>query len=109
MAARIVGWRQERRNTLRGFATIEFPSGLILAEIAVHQSARSCWAQPPSRPWVKDGALVPGERPGKFKWQPLISFATPEIRDAWSHQVIAAVRSAHPDALDPETSDLLPE
>jgi hypothetical protein len=100
MGIRILNWREELRNTLRGFATIEFSSGLIIAEVAIHCSfdETSAWAQPPSRPWLHQGALVIDDR-GRPKYQPIISFATPDIRRIWSQQVIAAIRADYPKVL----------
>jgi hypothetical protein len=34
--AQLLAWRPLRKNTLRGFAKVQFGSGLIVDEIAVH-------------------------------------------------------------------------
>lgn len=53
------GWRPLRRNTLLGFASIEIVElDLKVHEITIHQKGDRQWAALPSRPWVKDGAVV---------------------------------------------------
>ena len=94
--ARMLAWRPLARNTLLGFARVQFTSGLIISEIAVHRSGTRVWAAPPSRPWIEEGDLVKDDR-GKIRYQPLISFANHGVQASWSRQVIAAVREVHPD------------
>lgn len=44
----------------------------------------------------RDGKQI--ERNGKPAWQPVVSFATKEVRDRFSAAVIAAIEAAHPEA-----------
>ena len=46
----------------------------------------------------KTGTIMTDDA-GKTRWQPLVSFASRAIRDAWSKQVIDAVHQKYPDAL----------
>ena len=94
--ARLMAWRPLARQTLLGFARVQFTSGLTISEIAVHRSGSRVWAAPPSRPWIEEGDLVKDDR-GKIKYQPLISFANHGVQASWSRQVIAAVREAQPE------------
>jgi hypothetical protein len=92
-------FRARVQNTLRGFARVRFPSGLMIHEIALHVAGGRAWALPPSRPMVdRDGAVL-RDRDRKTRWQLLITFADKNIRDNWSAQVVAAVHEAFPDAL----------
>jgi hypothetical protein len=34
--SRLLEWRPLRKNTLRGFAKVQFPSGVIIAEVGIH-------------------------------------------------------------------------
>jgi hypothetical protein len=97
--SRLLEWRPLRKNTLRGFAKVQFLSGVIIAEIGIHVAGSRAWASPPSRPWVQDNAVVLGEA-GKPRWQPLIEFATDGVRSSWSRQVLAAVREGHPEVFE---------
>lgn len=93
--AKLIDWRPMNKNSLLGFAKVQFSSGLIIAEIAVHRSGSRLWAQPPSRPWIENNALVIDER-GKPKYTPLISFAHHGVQASWSRQVLRALRESHP-------------
>lgn len=101
---RIIDWRPLHRNTLRGFARVAFPSGLIVAEVAVHQAGSKVWAQPPGRPMLdRDGAALRADD-GKIRYAPIVAFANHGTRAGWSRQVITALREAYPDALEPAES-----
>jgi hypothetical protein len=94
----ILNFKPLTKNTLRGFATVRFPSGLVMHEIGIHTSHGRAWAAPPARPMVKDGRQLADDA-GKARWQCLIEFADKATRDAWSTQVIAALNLQHPDVL----------
>jgi hypothetical protein len=91
-----------QRNSLRGFARVRFRSGLVISEIAIHVTGGRAWASPPARQMLDRNGTPLRDENGKFRWQPLISFATKVQRDDWSDQVVAAVLAAYPDALAAE-------
>jgi hypothetical protein len=82
------------RNSLRGFARVRMPSGMIFHEVVVHHSGDTWWASPAARP-VSDKA-------GKSTWQPTVTFASKEIRDRFSAGVITALRISHPEVFNDE-------
>jgi hypothetical protein len=87
---RVQEFRLLRRNSLRRFATVQFHSGLIVAENAIHVLGSRVWAAPPSRPMIdRDGAELRDEE-GKIRYVPVISFQTHGVRSSWSRQIIAA-------------------
>jgi hypothetical protein len=93
-------WRVIRRNSLRGFAKVRFPSGLIISEIAVHAAGDGrFWASPPARQMVGSDGHVLRDSNGKPRWQPVIEFVDKGRRDAWSASVIQSVADAYPTAL----------
>ena len=99
MSVVIEEFRPVVKNTLRGFARARFQSGLVIDEIAIHVGTDDgrTWASPPARPMVdKDGVAMRDPKTGKVRYQGLITFATAKIRDAWSEQIIRAVREKHP-------------
>ena len=56
---KLVEWRARQQNTLRGFATVELPSGLIIRDVAIHEKAGKWWASLPARPQLDaDGRQV---------------------------------------------------
>lgn len=94
----LAAWRPLAKNSLRGFATIKQPSGMVIADIAVHERDGKAWASPPGKPMLdRDGRQMRDDA-GKLRWSALISFADRATQDAWSAGVVAAVRDQHPDA-----------
>jgi hypothetical protein len=88
------------KNSLRGFARVRFPSGLVIAEISLHVANGRAWASPPSRQMVgADGLVMRDAATGKPRWQPLITFTDKNTRDRWSASIVDAVHAAHPEAL----------
>ncbi len=85
------------RNSLRGFARARMPSGVIFHDVGIYEKDGARWASPPSKAMIgRDGKQI--ERNGKPAWQPVVSFATKEVRDRFSAAVIAAIEAAHPEA-----------
>ena len=79
------------RSTLKGFAEISFADlGMIIRDIAIHAKGRSSWAQPPAKPWVRDGVLAK-DGDGKVLYVPIFDFTSKENRSQFSAAVIAAV------------------
>ena len=84
-------WRPMRKNTLLGFARIRIAEmRLVIHDVAVHEKNGILWAQPPSKPWLKDGALITGEG-GKVQYSPIFEFDGREVREAFSRAVVNAV------------------
>jgi hypothetical protein len=94
--ARLLDWRPLIKHTLLGFAKVQFSSGLIINDIAIHRTGNRVWASPPARPWIENDALKRDER-NKIKYQTLISFANHGVQASWSRQVLRALRKEHPE------------
>jgi|SRR5262245_43890719 len=100
LSIRCVGWRHLCKNTLRGFATIQVAElRMTMREVAVHEQNGKTWAQPPSRPWVKEGQLVRGQD-GKVQYSPLFEFDNGAVRAAFSDAVVRAVLTFDAHALE---------
>lgn len=94
---KILDWRPMARNSLLGFAKVEFPSGMIVSDVTVLQGEKGPWASPPSKPMTgRDGAVKKGDD-GKVRYTPIIEFTSKDIRNKWSEAVIAAMQAAHPE------------
>jgi hypothetical protein len=97
----IEDFRAIHKNSLRGFARVRLPSGLILHDVGIHTGGdHKAWASPPSRPMLdhEDRALRGPD--GKIiRYATIIAFATKEHRDRFSQVVVDAMREAHPEAL----------
>ncbi len=85
------------RNSLRGFARVRMPSGMIFHDVTIHAKDGARWASPASKPLIgRDGSPI--MRDGKASYMPIISFATKQARDKFSAAVIGAIEAAHPEA-----------
>lgn len=94
---KILDWREMRRNSLLGFAKVEFASGLIIADVTILTGERGPWASPPSKPMVSRDGTVMKDESGKICYVPIIEFTSKDIRNKWSGSIIEAMRTAHPE------------
>lgn len=101
---RVLEFKPLAKNSLRGFATVEFPSGLIMSDVSVHVSHGRPWASPPSRPMIDREGQAMRDGEGKLRYSPVVTFTDKAVRGRWSDSVIAAIRAAHPDALTDEVA-----
>jgi hypothetical protein len=87
------------RNTLRGFARVRTPSGMVLHDVAIHQKNSIAWASPPDKPMIGRDGTVMRDAAGKIKYTRLVGFTSRELHDRLSAAVIAALRDRYPEAL----------
>jgi hypothetical protein len=100
LTIRCISWRQFCKSTVRGFATIQIVElRMTMREVVIHERNGKTWAQPPSRPWMKEGQVVRGED-GKVQYSPLFEFDNGAVRTAFSDAVIRAVLTYDPHALE---------
>jgi hypothetical protein len=84
--------------------TAHLPSGLTLHEVAVHTRDGAWWISLPAKPMLQDGAVL-REANGKVRYgPPLVTFADPEVRSRFSHEIIEALRRVHPEIFAVESS-----
>ena len=88
-----------RRNSLRGFAEVQLPSGMIMSDVGIYVTEGRPWASPPSKPMLDRNGSVVRDDAGKVRYSPIITFASKELRDRFSAAIIAAMTIAHPGEL----------
>jgi hypothetical protein len=99
VSATIEEFKPLSKNSLRGFAHVRMPSGVIFHDVSIHNSSGAWWASPASKPQInRDGMCLRG-RDGKILYVPIVSFASRELREKFSNSIIEAMRTAHPEAL----------
>jgi hypothetical protein len=96
-------WRPLQKNTLRGFATVELPIGLVITDISVHTKNGKSWASFPAKIQIdKDGQ--PRTADGKIQYAKILEWRNRDLSDRFSDAVIQSVLAEYPDALDDGTS-----
>lgn len=88
-------------TSLRGFARVRTPGGLIFHDVAIHKARENghAWAAPASKPRLTRDGTQQRDANGKALFSPVVTFASRELRDRFSDAVVAAVEAAHPGAL----------
>ena len=95
---RLLRWKPVIKVSLRGFADVRLPSGLIVRECPVHLSGGRRWATLPAKSQIdRDGQLRHDGR-GKIAYTALFEWATSDLRDGFSARVVEIVLEQHPDA-----------
>ena len=94
---KLIEWSSLDRGTLKGYATVEMPSGMVMHDCPVFRSEDGQWSSiPASKPLVGAGG-VSRDKTGKARFIPIITFTTKQHRDRWSGAVVAALRAARPE------------
>lgn len=89
---RCVDYRAFSKGFLKGFVTLELPSGLILPNCTHHENGGTEWIGVPGRPLIDpEGNLMRTDR-GKPRYVQSIGFATEEIKSAFLSQALRGVR-----------------
>jgi hypothetical protein len=95
---RLISFKPLIKGALRGFAHIELPIGLRIADCPVLISHGKAWAPPPSKPVLdREGRHV--EVNGKKQYAPILEWRDRDLADRFSAAVVELVREAHPDGL----------
>jgi hypothetical protein len=87
------------KGALRGFATVQLPIGIVIADVPICTSHGKTWASLPSKP-ILDADGRHAEEGGKRKYAPILRWANRATADRWSQAVVDLVRQHHPDAMD---------
>ncbi len=99
---RLVGWKPLPKNSLRGFATVELPIGLTIADIPVLIGKNGPWASLPSKPQIDRDGTHKRDANGKPLYVAILSWRDRELSARFSDSVVALVRDADAHALDGE-------
>ena len=92
-------WKPLRKGSLVGFVSITMPSGITIHEVSILETNGRFWASPPSKPMIdRDGRVMIGDD-GKRRYAPFLEFSDRDTRSRWSAGVVAALRTAEPEAL----------
>jgi hypothetical protein len=85
---RLIEFRPLSKNTLRGFAVLELPSGLVVRDVSIHQKGEKCWAGLPSRPMVGSDDKVIRNHAGKVQYAAMLGWRDRGLADRFSAAVV---------------------
>lgn len=84
-------WRALERNTLKGFADLYIVKmRMTIRDCAMHEKNGKEWIQFPSKPKVREGALVMED--GRVSYEPPIIALDDEVRERFREAAIAAIK-----------------
>lgn len=98
---RLISWKPLRKNSLRGFATVELPIGLKIVDCLVLVSNGKAWATLPSKP-VLDAEGRHAKPDGKAQYASVLEWRSRDLSDRFSAAVVALVRERHLEDLEAE-------
>jgi hypothetical protein len=99
---KLTGWRAVRKNTLRGFCSVELAIGLQITDVAVHTKGARSWAQLPSKPQLEEGRHRIDPNTGKPAWTPVLTWKSRAVADRFSAAVLSELVRHYPEALTGE-------
>jgi DNA-binding cell septation regulator SpoVG len=82
----ISNWSAYSKNTLRGFFTVELPSGLVIHSLALHVKNGARWISMPGR--------KRSTQHGSTTFEPLVQFATRRAGDRFRDACLTALAAA---------------
>jgi hypothetical protein len=88
---KILDFRPLVKNSPRGFAKVELPSGLIITDVVILAGESGPWASPPSKPMLDRDGVVMKDDKGKIRYCPIVEFRSKDLREKWSTAVIEAL------------------
>ena len=97
---RLIEWKAFHKNTLRGFASVELPNGLVIRDITVHDKDGKRWAGLPSKPVLDSDGRHVSNHAGHKQYSALLGWRDRDLSNRFSAAVVELVRSEHPGDLD---------
>jgi hypothetical protein len=100
---RLISFKPIIKGSLRGFATVELPIGLVIEECPVLVGLHGAWAALPSKP-VLDREGRQAKPDGKPQYAAIMKWRDRELQNRFSQAVVDLVRDYDSDALDPDAA-----
>lgn len=97
MAMVLRDFRAFNKNTLRGFAIVELPAGLVIHNITIHTKNGKAWAAMPSVPQLQDGQHRVID--GKNQYKRILEWRDRDLGDRFSAALVELVKAQFPNAL----------
>jgi hypothetical protein len=95
---RLRDFRAVTKKTLRGFATFEFPNGMVIHDMPAHTKNGKAWVAFPASPQIENGTVKILD--GKAQYKKLIEWRDRSLSDRFSETAVAVIRRDKPGVLD---------
>ena len=95
---RLRDFRAVTKNTLRGFATFEFPNGMVIYDMPAHTKNGKSWVAFPAAPQLENGGVRVVD--GKPQYKKLIEWRDRSLSDRFAETAVTIIRRDKPGALD---------
>jgi hypothetical protein len=79
----VAEWKPLTKNTLRGFLSVNLPSGMVIHNLTVHEKGGARWVGLPAREWTNDQ--------GVKQYAKLIEFRDRATANRFCDAVLAAL------------------
>jgi hypothetical protein len=79
----IADWKPHPQNTLRGFFSVNLPSGMVIHNLTVHEKGEARWIGLPAREWTN------GQ--GVNQYAKLIEFVDRRTADRFRDEILSAL------------------
>jgi len=96
----LLSFRPIRKNSLRGFCSVQLPNGLLIHDIPVLCSHGKYWATLPSKPMIDSAGIVLRDDAGKIRYGVVNEWPTPDLQHEFSKRVVTLIRAQYPNALE---------
>jgi len=96
---RLRDFRVVQKNTLRGFATFEFPNGMVIHDMPAHTKNGNSWVSFPAAPQLDNGSQKIGDN-GKPVYKRIIEWRDRDLSDRFSDAAVAVIKRDKPGALE---------
>ncbi len=95
---RLRDFRAVTKNTLRGFATFEFPNGMVIHDMPTHTKNGASWVAFPAVPQLENGSLRVVD--GKTQYKRVIEWRDRDLSDRFSDAAVAVIKRDKPGVLE---------
>lgn len=95
---RLVDFRAVTKNTLRGFATFEFPNGMVIHDMPAHTKNGKSWVSFPAAPQIDGGQVKMFE--GRPQYKRIIEWRDRALSDRFAEAAVALINREKPGVLE---------